>query len=205
MRRIIITALAVMLMGGVASADRGWRSRDTSRDSGGTVVRDHRDTGRVDRHSGYRDRSNYRDRTNYRRVERRPVYVNNGRFVFHGGVSRSYTRPVFRQRYYDYRYRPQIVVQNYDPVPGYTWVQGQWSWSGYEWLWVDGYWAPDQTYQDYNYNYNSGVNVQINGGAYYDNNSGYYNSNGGYYNNSTSNNTYYPTSHAHDGDCGHEY
>jgi hypothetical protein len=158
-----------MLMGGVASADRGWRGkRDSSRHSGGTVVRDHRQPVRVDRHrqpvrvdrnSGYRDRGNYRDRG--RRVDRRPVYVNNGRFVFHGGHSRSYTRPVIRQRYYDYRYRPQIIIQNYDPVPGYIWVQGQWNWSGYEWLWVDGYWAPDPSYQDY------GVNVQVGGSVHY--------------------------------------
>ena len=159
-----------MLFGGVASADRGWRgNRDSSRHSGGTVVRDHRGPVRVDRHSGYRDRSNYRDRGNYRRVDRRPVYVNNGRFVFNGGYSRSYTRPVIRQRYYDYRYRPQIIVQNYDPVPGYVWVQGSWNWSGYEWLWTDGYWAVDANYQDdyYEPSYNSGVSVQVGGSINY--------------------------------------
>ena len=156
-----------MLMGGVAAADRdrGWRGhRDSSRHSGGTVVRDHRhrEPVRVDRRD-YRD-NRYRDRHrgNYRRVDRRPVYVNNGRFVFNGGYSRHYTRPVIRQRYYDYRYRPQVIIQNYDPVPGYVFVQGHWNWSGYEWLWVDGYWAPDPSYQqDY------GVNVQVGGSIHY--------------------------------------
>ena len=150
-----------MLMGGVASADRWRGNRDSSRHSGGTVVRDHRhrEPVRVDRRD-YRD-SRYRgnhNRGNYRRVDRRPVYVNNGRFVFNGGYSRSYTRPVIRQRYYDYRYRPQIIVQHYDPVPGYIWMQGQWNWNGYEWLWTDGYWAVDTNYQD---------GVTVSGGVYY--------------------------------------
>ena len=153
-----------MLFGGVASADR-WgrgRGRDSSQHSGGTVVRDHRsrDHVRVDRDRGYRDRGYRQQRV---RVDRRPVYANNGRFVFHGGVSRSYTRPVFRQRYYDYRYRPQIIVQNYDPVPGYIWMQGAWNWNGYEWQWTDGYWAVDTSYQDsYDSSYEAGV--------YYDSN-----------------------------------
>jgi len=145
MRRIIFTVLALMLLGGVASADHRWRrGRDTSNHSGGTVVRDHRyrEPVRVDR--SYRDNT-YRQRV---RVDRRPVYVNNGRFVFTGGVSRVYNRPVIRHRYYDYRYRPQIVVENYDPVPGYIWIQGSWSWNGYEWLWTSGYYSPDASYND---------------------------------------------------------
>lgn len=181
MRRIIFTVLALTLFAGVASADRSWRrGRDTSQHSGGTVVRDHRyrEPVRVDRGYRYRDnnRSNYRD--NYRRVDRRPVYVNNGRFVFHGGITRAYNRPVFRHRYYDYRYRPQIVVENYDPVPGYIWIQGSWSWNGYEWVWSAGYYSPDPNYYDNGYGYD-----------------GYYQS--GY-------STDYST-HVHDHDCGHEY
>ncbi|HLL21054.1 MAG TPA: hypothetical protein VK427_02935 [Kofleriaceae bacterium] len=155
MKRIILSALALVLAGGVASADRWYGNRDTSRHSGGTVVREHRGD-YVDR--GYR-RDNYR-RDNYRRdnyrdgyrdrvrYERRPVYVNNGRFVFHGGTTRVYNRPVIRHRYYDYRYRPQIVAENYDPVPGYIWIQGNWNWNGYEWVWTNGYYAPDPSYTD---------------------------------------------------------
>jgi len=129
------------------------------------VVRDHRSDRGWNRGS---DR-NYRDNNRgYRRdrvvVRRQPVYVNNGRFVFHGGYTRTYSRPVIRHRYYDVRYRPQIVVENYDPVPGYIWVQGRWNWDGYEWQWVSGYYAVDTSYQD----------------EYYDD--GYYNSDG-YYNN----------------------
>jgi len=164
-----------MLFGGVASADRWRRGRDTSNHSGGTVVRDHRsrDSVRVDR--GYRrgyDRSYNRGYQQRVRVDRRPVYVNNGRFMFSGGVSRVYNRPVIRHRYYDYRYRPQIVVENYDPVPGYIWIQGSWSWSGYEWRWTSGYYSPDPNYND-----------------------GYYGDD--YYQQSSY--------HTHDHACGHDY
>jgi len=170
MRRIIPLALmALTLMGGTALADRGRWDRDTSHRSGGTVVRDSRWRG--DHRNYNRDRRAYRtyDRDRYRRrvvVQRRPVYVNNGRFRFHDGYTRVYSRPVIRQRYYNYRYRPQLIVENYDPVPGYIWMQGSWSWNGYEWIWTAGHYMPDPSYQqqyDYDgdgypddYNYDSG-------------------------------------------------
>jgi len=154
-----------MLVGGTAMADpERWRGRDTSHHSGGTVVRDsrYRDTNR-DRP---RYRQDYRRDRSYNRVriDRRPVYLNNGRFVFHGGYTRAYNRPVIRQRYYDYRYRPSIVVENYDAVPGYIWVQGSWSWNGYEWIWQNGYYAPDpnwtEPYYSDSYYGNGGVHIQ---------------------------------------------
>ena len=158
MKKIIITALALMMFGGVASADR-WRGhRDTSRHSGGTVVREHRGGGwRGDSRVVVRDRGY---RSNYRvHVNRRPVYVNNGYFRFGNGVTRVYNRPVIRHRYYDVRYRPQIIVQNVDPVPGYVWIQGSWNWNGYEWIWTDGYYAVDTNYSEPYYD----------NGGYYDN------------------------------------
>lgn len=171
MKRIILAAITLSLLGGVASADRGgWRrGRDTSQHSGGTVVRDHRGSYRepvrtYDRGSYRNYNNNYRQRVRY---ERRPIYNTNGRFVFNGGVTRVYNRPVFRTRYTDYRYRPQVIIQNYDPVPGYIWVQGNWNWSGYEWVWSDGYWAVDTNYSDDAYydSYNGGVDVNISGGV----------------------------------------
>ncbi|MDQ3365514.1 MAG: hypothetical protein M3680_08805 [Myxococcota bacterium] len=180
MRRILpFTLLALTLLGGTALADRGRYSRDTSHRSGGTVVRDHRHDGyrdtrvRVDRRY---DRNNHRSRRAV--VERRPVYVTNGRYTFTGGISRSYSRPVIQQRYYDYRYRPQLIIENYDPVPGYVWVQGAWNWNGYEWTWVAGHYHPDPSYgSQYSGSYNNG--------GYYDSGqySGPYNgpSNGQYY------------------------
>lgn len=173
-----------MAFGGIASADPG-RWRDTSDRSGGTVVRDHRyrDHDRGDRtRYRYRDRvrvDRYRDVRPRYRYDRRPVYVNNGRFVFHGGIVRSYHRPVIKYRYYDYRYRPSLLVENYDPVPGYTWVQGQWTWNGYEWTWQSGYYAPDPSYSQSYYN------DPYYADSYYDSGS------------------YYGTSHTHDAYCGH--
>ncbi len=138
MRRIIpITLLALTLFGGTAMADRGRWRRDTSDRSGGVNVRDHR-------HRVHRD-----DRVRPRQVfHRRAVYANNGRFVFNNGITRTYTRPVIRVRYQDYRYRPQLIAEHCEPVSGYNWVQGSWNWNGYEWQWTAGYYAPDPQYQD---------------------------------------------------------
>ncbi len=162
MRRIILTAIALTLFGGVASADhwrrggggRGW-DRGWDRRSGGTVVvRDHRggDWGR-----------RVEPRRTY--VRRSPVYVNNNRFVFGGGASYTYHRPVIRNRYFDVRFRPTLVVENYDPVPGYIWVQGHWEWNGVEWLWTSGYYSPDSSYDNYDPYYQPSSYEQP---AYYD-------------------------------------
>jgi len=67
------------------------------------------------------------------------VRVANGRYVFPGGVVRVYKRPTVR--YYNARVRPPLFVEAYDPVPGYVWVSGGWSWGGAEWIWTPGYWA----------------------------------------------------------------
>lgn len=69
------------------------------------------------------------------------VRVNNGRYVFPGGVVRVYHRPVIRTHYYDVHVRPPVIVESYDPVPGYMWVAGSWTWGGGEWVWTPGYWA----------------------------------------------------------------
>jgi hypothetical protein len=73
------------------------------------------------------------------------VRVNGGRYVFPGGVVRVYKRPKIR-RYYDIHVRPSVVVEHYDPVPGYVWVSGGWSWGGSEWVWTPGYWSADVAY-----------------------------------------------------------
>jgi hypothetical protein len=92
---------------------------------GGTVVRDHR---------GYSGGTVVRD-------HRGPVHVSGGRYVFPGGVVRTYRAPVIRAHYYNHYRRPAFVVESYEPVPGYVWVRGNWRWSGVEWLWAPGYWV----------------------------------------------------------------
>ena len=155
MRRLILTAVALTIFGGVASADR-WRGHDNRGDNRRerVVVRDHRD----DHRWNERDHVRYEPRRQYvqrQYVQRRPVYINRDRFVFNDGRYYTYHRPVIRQRYFDVRYRPQIIVENYDSVPGYIWIQGGWQWNGYEWCWTAGHYE-----QDPNYGYDNG---------YYDN------------------------------------
>jgi hypothetical protein len=82
-------------------------------------------------------------------------------------------RPVIRYRYYDYYQRPTILVENYPAKPGYIWVAGQWTWSGYEWIWQPGHYQPapayDQPYYDGHYqqpyspSLNGSIDVNVNG------------------------------------------
>ncbi|NVB77493.1 MAG: BcpO-related WXXGXW repeat protein [Kofleriaceae bacterium] len=134
MRRTFgIATILCMLLGSAAYADHGrGRGRGHGDRSGGVVVRDHRGPDR--RGPAVRDHRHGGARVGH-------VRVSNGRYVFPGGVVRVYRRPVIRQRYYNVHVRPQVIVEHYDPVPGYMWVSGSWSWGGREWIWQPGYWA----------------------------------------------------------------
>jgi len=128
------------MVGGAAYAGHGHGGgggRGRGGGGGGVVVRDHRAGGPtvVSRGGGPVVRDH-----------RGPshVRVSNGRYMFPGGVVRVYKRPVIRERYYDVHVRPAIIVEAYDPVPGYVWVAGGWTWGGAEWLWAPGYWAVAQ-------------------------------------------------------------
>ncbi len=92
------------------------------------------------------------------------VHVNGGyrytRPVYNSGYRYNYVRrpiyvqrPIIRQHYYDYRYRPELIVENYGARPGYYWVNGTWQWSGYEWVWYPGHYQPDPNYVDPAYSY----------------------------------------------------
>jgi hypothetical protein len=155
MLKFMVAALTFTVLGGVASADHGDDHRD-HRDDKRAVAVDHRNNqpGRVNRPA---------QRANRRVVARRAVYANNGRFVFAGGGSHVYTRPVIHARYYDARVRPQLIVENYSPEPGYVWSRGQWSWSGREWRWGDGHFVPDPQYSNYydDGSYDYSVNISL--------------------------------------------
>lgn len=130
-----IAALLCLMLGGTALAGRGHGGRGgTRRAGGGVVVRDHRAGGPVVRHAPAVRNHRGRARVKY-------VRPSGGRYVFPGGVVRVYKRPVIRARYYDVRVRPPIIVESYDPVPGYVWIAGRWTWGGAEWVWTPGYWA----------------------------------------------------------------
>jgi hypothetical protein len=162
MKRIILAIAAVALAGGVASADR-WhggrggegRVEHSSREGGVRVTPSYRGNYNGGYHGTYN--AGYRGNWNGGYRYERPVY--------NGGYRYSYARrpiyverPVIRTHYYDYRYRPQILVENYPVRDGYYWVAGQWTWNGSEWLWTPGHYEPDPNYG-------------ISAGVYYD--SGY--------------------------------
>lgn len=116
MRRVLaLTSLVFLLSTGAALADR--------RGGGRVVVRDHRGGGGGPAPSRVvvRERARPVVVRDQRRVvvRRSPVYVSGGRYTFGGGVVREYRRPVIRTHYYDIRVRPTVIVENYDPVPGY--------------------------------------------------------------------------------------
>jgi hypothetical protein len=136
MKRIVmLSALTLSLLGGVASADRhrGGNHRNGRSHSGATVragggVRVHTTPARVhtSRARWTAPRRVYVN--NHRHVVRRPIYV---------------SRPVIDVHYYDYRRRPALIAENYAPMAGYIWVAGAWSWNGYEWIWTAGHYQPD--------------------------------------------------------------
>lgn len=141
MRRTILTCLvALAALGGVASADH-YRGNRGYRDNGGVRVepsypRQNYRYSRTYVRPTYR--STYRP---YVRIVRGPIYVQ---------------RPVVRYRYYNYYQRPSLIVENYPARDGYLWVAGQWTWTGYEWMWQPGHYEADPSYdsQYYDSQYN---------------------------------------------------
>lgn len=164
MKRIItLTAIALGLSGGVALADRNNGGR-----GGRSEIRDHRNDRPIVRNNDRRDNrwrgndnrwrgnDNRRYDNRVRVVRERPQFRNN-RFYFGGGTYRTYNRPVINVRYRDYYRRPALIVENYDAVPGYIWMQGSWNWTGYEWSWVPGHYEVDQSFDDGYYEDNTYV------------------------------------------------
>ena len=148
MKNILSTALlALTMMGGVAAADRGHGDHgDRGRNHSGATVRG---GVTVNVRGGYRAPARQQRQV---RVQRQRVYNTGGRFTFGGGVERRYVRPTFQTHYYSYRARPTVYVEQMAPVEGYIWVNGDWSWSGREWIWQAGHYEPDASYQYDTYN-----------------------------------------------------
>lgn len=154
MRRIILfTLIALVASSGAALADR---HRGDHRD-------DHRS--RVTFRNPHERTYPQRER---RVIYRQPVRATNGYYQFHSGARYRYVRPVIHRRYFDYRVRPQIVVENYQPVTGYVWVPGQWQWNGYEWTWTSGYYQVDASYSaGYDSSYDSSYGPAYDDGIRY--------------------------------------
>jgi len=149
-----LTALVLGLSSGVALADHHGDHRGVGvvveHRAAPTVVRDHREF-----HNNaivVRDRDSYRGSyrgdwhgggrvivhagPGYRHIDRRPIYV---------------SRPIIRERYFNYYRRPALIVENYNAMPGYYWVAGGWVWNGAEWIWQPGHYQPDPNYVDQGY------------------------------------------------------
>lgn len=139
-RKLVLIMITLFVVSGAAFADRGHRGKHKHKHKRDRItVRDHRDHHRHDARPNVRDHRDHRHHRHGPRVKH--VRVNNGRYVFPGGVVRVYKRPVIRKRYRNRYVRPAVVVEHYDPVPGYVWVQGNWTWAGAEWVWTPGYWS----------------------------------------------------------------
>jgi hypothetical protein len=152
MKLIPLTALALGLSSGAALADRhggDHRGNDhraaVTVEHRGAVVRDHRGG-----HDWNRGAVVVRGGRDWHGGGR--VIVNNNR-PYYGHVRRPIfvSRPIIRERYYNYYRRPSLIVESYNTMPGYYWVAGSWTWTGYEWVWQPGHYQPDPNYVDSGY------------------------------------------------------
>jgi hypothetical protein len=131
-RKLVLVTILSLLVPTMAFAGRG---RGGGHGGGGhnrVVVRDHRG-------GGGGGRAVVRDHRSGPRVKH--VRMNGGRYYFPGGVVRTYKRPVIHAHYRNRAVRPAIIIEQYDPVPGYVWIGGGWTWGGAEWVWSPGYWS----------------------------------------------------------------
>jgi len=139
MRLILLSLLTVISVGVVtaneAEADNHRDNRSYSRPVYRQTTTTRVYTGRVN--------------PNRRVYTRTTVHVNNGHYRFHDGRTVVYRAPVISRRYYDVRFRPQVIVENYPSQGGYIWTSGHWNWGGGEWHWIGGHYAPDPSIGTY--------------------------------------------------------
>lgn len=155
MKKIILSALVLALTSGAAMADRG---HGGGARQGGVSVHNTggggwHGGGRAVVHEGYRGGYNggYHGGGGWHGG----VVVRGGGY---GGGYREYhtyghpraniyvSRPIIREHYYHYGYRPRLIVENYGPREGYIWIHGEWTWNGYEWIWAPGHYEPDPAF-----------------------------------------------------------
>jgi hypothetical protein len=150
MKKIILSALVLALSSGAAMADRSHGGGHASGGArqGGVVVHSNggHSNGGFHGNSGWHGNTVVHERggfdRGYNRGYERPYYHTHG--VARGNI--WFNRPVIREHYYHYGYRPSLLVENYGPREGYIFVRGDWQWNGAEWLWMPGHYEPDQAY-----------------------------------------------------------
>jgi hypothetical protein len=150
-----LTALALGLSSGAAFADRhgGDRRGNEHHGSSTVVVRDHGGRSNVVVHDRGRGNVVVRENNGWRGggrvvVRNEPRYSRGS--YYHGGYGYRrpiyVSRPIISGRYYNYYRRPAVIVENYNPMAGYYWVAGAWTWSGAEWIWQPGHYEPDPNF-----------------------------------------------------------
>jgi hypothetical protein len=121
MRRIIhLTLFLSLVTVGPAMADRH-NNRPAKYNKGGNGHRHY------SHHNAPRHHSHVRHTSGY-------YSFRGGHRVRHYGVP-NHPRYIHRHQ------RPVLLVERYDPVPGYIWVGGSWGWGGAQWVWTPGYYA----------------------------------------------------------------
>lgn len=174
MKKLILSALVLALTGGAAMADRGhgggggrWSGGHAS---GGVTVRGngggfHGEAGgrgvvRENRGGGWNRGGGVvvHENRGYNRGYENRGYENRGwaREGYRHGYRENIwmPRPVIHEHYYNYGYRPSLIVEDYGARDGYIFVRGAWQWNGYEWIWQPGHYEVDPAYgYDYGYGY----------------------------------------------------
>ena len=158
MKKVILAALVLALTSGAAMADRFHGGGGGGVRQGGVAVHSNASFhgGGYVGGGGYRATGGWHGGTTT--VVRGGGYVGGGYGYRGGGEPRYYhtrgiaraniwvDRPVIRDHYYRYGYRPGLIVENYGPREGYIFVRGNWQWNGYEWIWQPGHYEPDMAY-----------------------------------------------------------
>jgi hypothetical protein len=154
MKKIILSALVLALTGGAAMADRGHGGgRASGHASGGVTV--HSNGGFRGGAVAHENRGGFRGGAvvhENRGWNRGGVVVHENRGWAREGYRHGYReniwlpRPVIREHYYNYGYRPSLIVEDYGARDGYIFVRGNWQWNGYEWIWQPGHYEVDPAY-----------------------------------------------------------
>jgi len=153
MKKIILSALVLALTGGAAMADRGHGGGRGGHASGGVTVHSnggYHGGGYVHENRGGWNRGTVVHEN--RGWNRGGVVVHENRGWAREGYRHGYReniwlpRPVIREHYYNYGYRPSLIIEDYGPRDGYIFVRGNWQWNGYEWIWMPGHYEVDPAY-----------------------------------------------------------
>jgi WXXGXW repeat (2 copies) len=126
MKALLMAATVMALSGGVASANR--------------FVGGHVGGGHVSVHESFHGGYHGGGFVGHGPIVRGGGYYGRGGWGYSNRIYMG--RPFIGARYYDYHFRPGLIVEDYPVRDGYVWVRGSWAWNGGEWIWSPGYYEP---------------------------------------------------------------